>query len=884
MRNGWGLAFAGVVVLFGGVGCGDDGGQDSASPPSPPNPEVPIEPPGGPPNVDEPDNGPPLEQVADVNKTEEKPSIDWGITSLGDVFYFGADDGSSGVELWRSDGTPQGTQRAVDLNKGPLGSDPRTLVAHQGALYFTADDGKTGRQLHRSDGTEAGTVRLTSTDWGTGDNPWPTKLVSTPSGLFFMALNRKLYRSDGTAQGTVATSATIGSFSNIVALSGGGVAFEGTKGAESGVFVSDGTDAGTTLIFASGANKFPGSPFVGSNGKIYFAVTSNGASAGELYASDGTAASTIKVATLAAPGDTFTKFSRVSTKVIVTTYETVQNTKKYGLYVTDGTIAGTAPLANAPNSYAEMHVLGDKTLMASQGLYVTDGATVTKISDQVSPYWFATMGGFAYFLDDGVSVQLGAPTTLYRTDGTTGGTVAVKQLPTPVGFSTSRSLAATSTKLLFVGDTAKASVGLWTSDGTAPNTIELPSINKSTAPSHSRNVTALRDGALFTAEEGKGKEARGLYFTNPKGTTRLASFDLPKGHDIDVGGAGPFAVVDDRAYFLTREGLYKTDGTPGGTSLLKAGGTQKFPAGERFTFAIGKTVYFVLGRSAQFQLEAYDLWQTDGTPSGTKLAIEKNPVSLGSSLSADRIRFAALGEKLLFTAAGGALYALDKGAATLIVDADAYLESMHVMGGYLYYAKDGALLRSDGNGPGTMVYEDPAGEKAVSRVMGGATRLYFAMSDRPRVEDLWTSDGTPGGTKLVARLSDDLQLQDMFESAAVAGETLYFDACKHDGSAYTCGLWASDGTSVGTREVKAVQGAKEFFPVGNALYFSADDGVHGAELFRSDGTAQGTTLVAEVGPGARGSLPKPLGVTKTRIYFAADDYKTGTELWRLRLP
>src|SRR4051812_4335292 len=46
--------------------------------------------------------------------------------------------------------------------------------------------------------------------------------------------------------------------------------------------------------------------------------------------------------------------------------------------------------------------------------------------------------------------------------------------------------------------------------------------------------------------------------------------------------------------------------------------------------------------------------------------------------------------------------------------------------------------------------------------------------------------------------------------------------------------------------------------VGEVLYFTSNDGVHGVELMRSDGTADGTNLVADVRSGGSGSFPHEL--------------------------
>ena len=54
--------------------------------------------------------------------------------------------------------------------------------------------------------------------------------------------------------------------------------------------------------------------------------------------------------------------------------------------------------------------------------------------------------------------------------------------------------------------------------------------------------------------------------------------------------------------------------------------------------------------------------------------------------------------------------------------------------------------------------------------------------------------------------------------------------------------------------------AAELTNFAGSLYFSADDGVHGDELWTSDGTDDGTTLASDINPGSGGSLPYDLTV------------------------
>ena len=63
------------------------------------------------------------------------------------------------------------------------------------------------------------------------------------------------------------------------------------------------------------------------------------------------------------------------------------------------------------------------------------------------------------------------------------------------------------------------------------------------------------------------------------------------------------------------------------------------------------------------------------------------------------------------------------------------------------------------------------------------------------------------------------------------------------------------------------------------LYFGCDDGVHGVEICRSDGTTEGTRLAVDATPGENSSWPLRLTSMGEKIYFTAYNDEQGRQLW-----
>ncbi len=178
--------------------------------------------------------------------------------------------------------------------------------------------------------------------------------------------------------------------------------------------------------------------------------------------------------------------------------------------------------------------------------------------------------------------------------------------------------------------------------------------------------------------------------------------------------------------------------------------------------------------------------------------------------------------------------------------------------------------------------------------VGGKTVVFFSADDGPDGIALWQSDGTTAGTTLFKDGNNKpVTAPSNLHVVKITGvDTLFFSATD---SSHGRELWKSDGTAGGTGIVTDIRSGSGDSNPSNfltatlqgkpVLVFTADDGMSGTELWSSDGTPLGTTRIADIQPGLGGSISGYVGLTamtvggSDEVFFVADDGTHGRELW-----
>ncbi len=362
-----------------------------------------------------------------------------------------------------------------------------------------------------------------------------------------------------------------------------------------------------------------------------------------------------------------------------------------------------------------------------------------------------------------------------------------------------------------------------------------------------------------------------------------------------LGNALYFGAMD----FRNGWELWKSDGTRAGTALVK----DIHPAGDALSgplVAMGGQLYF----SADDGQHGIELWKSDGTAGGTVLVRDVVPGAAGSrplmagsaSGKAYFVGFDAQSGRELWATNGteaGTVLVRDICPGSCFGFPDAFWQFEELNGQLVFTAEDPTagfeLWKTDGTSSGTALIKDifPGfSSSAPLALTTVGTILLMGADDGTSGAELWRTDGTTGGTVRVRDIrpgplgsSPDNPPRGVL---AELGGSVFFAA---DDGTTGVELWKSDGTATGTVLVRDIHpGAPGSSPhwisaAGGAIYFAADDGVTGIELWRSDGTQAGTQLVADVDIGVDGCAPEWILESGGSVFFAARNFDRG-ELWK----
>ncbi|QGJ70710.1 Hypothetical protein PBC10988_24080 [Planctomycetales bacterium 10988] len=369
-------------------------------------------------------------------------------TEVSGSLFFRANDGTSGPELFVSDGTSAGTHLVKDIN--PSGSSNISQLTNMnGTLFFTATDGVNGSELWMSNGTSAGTMMVKDIEPGAGSGR-PEDLININGTLFFernqAGYGDHLWKSDGTSAGTVLVkdldpapaSYVLSQFTNF-----NGTLFFSESAGSQGVILwkSDGTSAGTEAVKTF---DFFGIQEILPIGDTLYLTAGQTGVGFELWKSDGTSAGTVLVKDI--EGTAGNSYPGGLTNVNgMLFFQATDGNLGHELWKTDGTSAGTELVKDintgADSSYASrfVNVSGTLFFTANNGtngseLWKSDGtsAGTQLVKDIVigptgsSIYEMVNVNGLLFFVP--LVSSFGGDGEVWVSDGTSAGTVLVKDL------------------------------------------------------------------------------------------------------------------------------------------------------------------------------------------------------------------------------------------------------------------------------------------------------------------------------------------------------------------------------------------------------------------------------------------------------------------------
>lgn len=355
-----------------------------------------------------------------------------------------------------------------------------------------------------------------------------------------------------------------------------------------------------------------------------------------------------------------------------------------------------------------------------------------------------------------------------------------------------------------------------------------------------QSATALRD-TLFVVDD-VGNHRFELWKTDgtPAGTVMIK-----RAGQGTIGGIGAPVVFNNKLYFGVNDGinseLWQSDGTTAGTSLVKNLSTTHGEANKTMpaSFTIFKgALYFVASQDGT----NFALWKTNGTTAGTvrvsnpNVAAPNNLVVAGGNLYFIRTGYEGFFSATLWKTDGTT-------AGTSQVNVDDYqLEKLlNANGELVIFTSDANFTKKrlyklqPGSTTPVLLHDYNANSQSAGRiedVIAIGSRFFFPIrtvdAGNNGLDDLWASDGTAAGTVLLKSFAWPRQTYRDYMHNFVAFKNKAYFSGTGDRK-----LWTSDGTAGGTVKVADVAMTADNIPVvvDQKLYFSNDNA-----LWSFDGT------------------------------------------------
>ena len=819
--------------------------------------------------------------------------------TVGSVAYYTATTGASGSELWVTDGTSSGTHLVSEFAPGPLSSSAvvvGTLGSHilvagydgstgphlwsidstsaapvllaatlasglahpniiavggNGKAYFAELDSNSGASVGVTDGTAAGTHALT--DLGSGySNEFPRSFVEIGNYVYFInsidATGSQLFRIRETddAQEQITSGLNIEDYSSVeqpLVPLGNLVLFVAMNGGVEQVWRSDGTSGGGTfpLVAFNSAlgNSYLPPRFTKLGSRVIF-LTNTDSAGPSLFATDGSVAGTAII--LALGGFPPTVMGAAGSYLYIAPSGS-------GIYRTDGTIAGTKLLTSPAlnGSYLVSNpaqMVGNEStvyfkLPNPAGYQVVhydaaaDSAVALKVANQSDGLFALSVGTLFFSVND--------PNTgiePWTSNGTPAGTALLADIaPEPTeGGSNSNSFFAFQNTLYFSANDGISGQELWRSNGTSNGTVLASDVDPGSLGSAPSLMFAAGSSLMFFARD----SVSGNQYLDSYSPTAASVVAIPPVVSPYTCGTVQTATIDGITYFpgfSAGAGLWRTDGTATGTSVIADLSQTPALSNVCQIVSLQGKAYFV---AQQFGAQAgYGVWVSDGTTSGTA-------------------RMAYLGASIV------------NSSAPLVI----YLGSLYFEG--VDSSNVLRLWRSDGTTPGTVaVAAVPVQVGSMLAVVNG--RLVFSpvVSGQP----IWTYDAASTSFAPISGTAFSAW------GAVVSNGALGF----FTGSDATHELapWVTDGTAGGTKILADSQGnvpasVQWLGDFHNEVIYTGTDAQNVLHYWRSDGTVAGTIAFAALRSGQSVAATTPTALTVgDQFFFSVSDPTIGTELYAI---